>query len=412
MAEYPALAIQSPNIVGNFLGGMQTAQDMQSQQLRNQLLQQQQAQQQAAMQRDEQFRNVLAQSVGPMAAGAAQGPGGDPNAANYLMQGTENPLGGGENFNELVQLDPERAFQFQAMLEQQQQQRMAQLRERAGVAVRSAEFVLKSKDPKRTLELGFPEMVEQLKSQGLELDDLDDDAVRAMAEDVVAQFGPIAGVGPAGPGDGFTLSQGQKRFDAQGREVASVAPAASDTDPNDKRFTRTQALRKEYESRVEGFEAIRSAYENVQNAEANDSGDTQLVLNFMRTISPGIRVQPGERIDDAASVPGIPQQVIGIWNKVVADGKLNGSQRAEIRSQAKRTFETQRRLATESRQRYAQLATTSGLEPGEVVGEDWKPVAEFDVDGRRTFDSEQDAERAGLKKGTRVVINGVAGTWE
>lgn len=411
MPDYPALAIQSPNIVGNFLGGMQTAQDMQAARVRNQLLEQQQAQQQQAMQRDEQFRNILAQSVGPMAAGAAQGPGGDPNASNYLMQGTQNPLGG-DNFNELVALDPERAFQFQQAMQAQQAQREAQLRERAGVAVRAAQFVLKSKDPKRTLELGFPEMVAQLKQQGVELDSLDDETVTAMANDVISQFGPIAGVGPAGPGEGFTLSQGQKRFDAQGNEVASVAPAESDKDPTDKLFARTQSLRKEYGGTVEGFEAIRSAYENVQNAKANDTGDTQLVLNLMRVISPGIRVQPGERIDDVASVPGVPAQVVGVWNKLVNKGKLGPSERAEIRQQAKATYEVQKRLAQESRQRFSNLAKSSGVDPNEVVGEDWKPVAEYDLDGRRTFDSEREAEAAGIKPGTRVVINGVPGTWQ
>lgn len=419
MADYPALALQSPNIVGGFLQGAQVAQDMQSQRVRNQLLMQEQAQRQAAMQRDEQFRNVLAQSVGPMAAQAAASPA--EQASNYLMQGTQNPLVGPspDQFNQLMQLDPERAFQMQAQFEQMRQRRQQELVQRAGQAVRAAQFVAKSKDPKRTLEIGFPEMVEQLKAQGVSLDELDDDMVKAMAGDVIAQFGPIAGVGPAQGENPFAqidpskyTSESVAKFEQTGNYGDLVALTDPDKDPNDKKFSRANTLRNQYDSRVDGFKTIRSAYENVQNAEANDTGDTQLVLNAMRVMSPGLRLQPGERIEDAASVPGVPAGAIQLWNKVVGGGKLNDSQRDEIRSQAKRTYQTQRRLAQEERARYTNLAKTSGLEPYDVVGDDFAPVAEFNAQGVRTFDSIADAEAAGLKPGTPIIVAGRKARWE
>lgn len=426
MAEYPALAIQPANIGGNFLAGRAAAQDEQSANVRNAMLEQQQRAQAQAMQRDEQFRNLLAQSVGPTAAGAAappgapgamppagyEGGGGAPGAASYLAQGMTNPLaGGGDTFNQMLALDPERAVQFQQHFQQQREQEQAQLRERAGVAVRAAQFVLKSKDPKRTLELGFPEMVEQLKAQGIELDDLDDEAVKIMADDVVAQFGPIAGVGPAGAGDPFTLSQGQKRFNADGIEIASVDPAETDTDPTDKVFQRGTTLRKEYDNKRAAFDTIRGAWENVQAAERGDPGDTQLVLNFMRLISPGVRIQPGQAIDDAASVPGVSSTVVGMWNKVIADGHLSDSQRNELRSQARTTFARQEKLAREDRTRYTDLAHDAGVDPKQVVGDDNRST-ETDGQGRRVFSSEADAEAAGLKPGTKVVINGRSATWQ
>lgn len=422
MPELPALAIQHANIAGNFLGGRAAAQDEQHANIRNAMLEQEQRRQAEAMQRDEQFRNLLAQSVGPTAAGAAApmgapGPGGMPGAppeagaASYLGQNMQNPLGSPDVFNQMLAIDPERAVQFQQVFDAQRQAEQAALRERAGVAVRAAQFVLKSKDPKRTLELGFPEMVEQLKGQGIELDDLDDEAVRIMADDVVAQFGPVAGMGPAGGGDPFTLSQGQTRFDAQGNEIASVDPAETDKDPTDKLFQRETALRKEFESRKEGFETMRSAWENVQSAERGDAGDTQLVLNYMRLISPGVRIQPGQAIDDAASVPGVSASVIGMWNKIVGDGKLNDSQRAELRSQARTTFSRQEKLAREARDRYTDLATEAGVNPRNVVGDD-KRSEETDSGGRRVFASEADAEAAGLKPGTKITIGGRPATWE
>lgn len=381
MAEYPALAIQAPNVIGNYLGGMQQAQEMQSQGIRNQLLQDEQAQRAAAMQRDEQFRNILAQSVGPMAAGAAMPPGigqpgmGPPDgyegggAANYLMQGTQNPLGPQLPMNQLMQLDPERAMQFQQAFDAQRQQQMQQLRERAGVSVRAAQFVLKSKDPKRTLEIGFPEMVEQLKSQGTDFETLTDDQVKTMADDVIAQFGPIAGIEPAGGGDPFTLGQGQTRFDANGNEIASVAAAPTDSDPNDKTFKRIADLRKEYRGEVDNFGTIRSAYANVVGSEDSEAGDTQLMTNFMRVIAPGIRVQPGQELD-SQNLPAGVQTGAAIWNKFVNEGRLSPKDRASIRTQAKRTFETQEKLAKEARSRFTKLAERAGGDPWEVVGDD------------------------------------------
>lgn len=419
MNGYPALAIQHADIGGQFLNGVQVAQGQKDSQVRNRMLEQQMAEQEAAQQRDQQFREILAQSVGPTAAGAAAPPG-EPGAASYLAQGMENPLGGASDaFNRMLAIDPERAVQFQQHFDAQRQAREAELRERAGVAVRAAQFVQRSKDPKRTLEIGFPEMVEQLKSQGIELADLDDEAVRIMADDVIAQFGPIAGVGPAQGESPFAKinpadysPESVRAFEQSGNFGDLVALAKPDNDPNDKTFKRQTDLRKEYDNKRGAFETIRSAWENVQAAERGDAGDTQLVLNYMRLISPGIRIQPGQAIDDAASVPGVSAGVIGMWNKIVGDGKLNDSQRNELRSQARTTFARQEKLAREERDRYTELAEADGIEAWKVVGRDKGKSTETDAQGRRVFSSEAEAEAAGLEPGTKIVINGRAATWE
>lgn len=374
---YPALQVRGANVGGAFLGGMQQGQQMQANQLAIQ-------QQQGQMQRDEQFRNILAQSVGPMAAAAAQPPGDPHAAANYLTQATGNPLASGpspEQFNQLLALDPERAYQVAAIQQQQQQLQQQQQREEAGQRVRGAQFVLKSKDPKRTLEIGFPDIVENLRQHGHDFDSLSDDDVRMMAQDVLTHYGPIAGVSPAEGESPFAkinpadyTQESVKAFESSGNAGDLVAREKPGDDPNDKLFTRGNQLRNEYEGKRSGFEVVRSAYANIESAERGDAGDTQLVLNFMRTISPGVRVQPGERIEDAASVPGVPQAAIGMWNKVVGGGKLNDGQRKEIRSQAKRTFETQKKLADELRPRYERLAREAKVDPWSVVGDQAAPA--------------------------------------
>src|SRR5262245_54679693 len=65
--DYPALAVEPPNIGGNFLAGLGAAQDMQAAQMRNQLLQRQQqmaearfAEEQAQGARAHEYQNLLA----------------------------------------------------------------------------------------------------------------------------------------------------------------------------------------------------------------------------------------------------------------------------------------------------------------------------------------------------------------
>jgi hypothetical protein len=257
----------------------------------------------------------------------------------------------------------------QEFQQQQQAQQHAQAVEDAKRAVGKAQFVLTSKEPGQLVKTAFPEVWDQLEQMGEDPENFTPEKWREEASAMVAHYGPIAGVGPAGKGEPFTLAQGQTRFDANGNPVATVAAAPTDKDPNDKLFNRATNLRKEYESHREGFDVMRSAFENVKTAERGDAGDTQLVLNYMRLISPGIRVQPGERIDDAASVPGVPLVAVGMWNKLVGGGKLNDSQRKEIRSQAGTTYKTQERLADEARDRFSGLAKLAGVDPKEVVGD-------------------------------------------
>jgi hypothetical protein len=229
--------------------------------------------------------------------------------------------------------------------------------------------VLKSKDPKRTLEIGFPQMVEQLKSQGVDIDELDDDQVRTMANHVIDQFGPIAGMGPAGDASPVNLAQGAQLVDpTTGRVIAENAAAETDKDPTDKTFTRATKLADDFRSETGGFNTVRSAWENVKSAKAGDAGDTALVLNFMRTISPGIRIQPGEAITDAASVPGVSDKAIGLWNKLVSGGKLSDSQRGELRDQARSSFNTQKALYDKTVKTYRERAKRYGVPEEDVVG--------------------------------------------
>lgn len=366
MADYSVLSqgIRPVNVLGAIQGGQQVRQ--------NNMLMQQQQQEQA---RAQQFNALLGDYLGQNTVNTLTGQGGMPPGA-----GMEYALPGGGSMsaqappvdiNQLYALDPRATMQMQAFQQAQQQAVQAQQLEEAKRAIGKAQFVLASKEPGALVKTAFPEVWQQLVDMGEDPESFTPEKWQSEAEQMIAHYGPMAGVGPAGEGEQFTLGEGQKRFDSQGREIASVAPKVdADKDPNDKLFQRAKSLRGEYDQARGSFDTIRSAWANVQGASEGDAGDTQLVLNYMRLISPGIRLQPGQAIDDAASVPGVSANVIGAWNKLVNGGKLRPSDRADMRQQAKTTFKAQEKLANEARAQYKKLAEIYGVDAEQVIGAD------------------------------------------
>lgn len=148
-------------------------------------LEQQAAQQQAAQQ--QQYNALLAEYLGPeqgaMAAGMQQ----------PAQQAPQNAL-----LSQLYQMDPQRTQQLVQFQQQQQQAAQAQQKQEAEQVVRSAQFVLESQAPKQLMQVAFPQLVDALTEQGVDFKSMDDDQVRELANRTIAQYSPIAGMGPAG----------------------------------------------------------------------------------------------------------------------------------------------------------------------------------------------------------------------
>lgn len=169
--------INHPDIAGARARGIESGQ-------RNRLVAEQAA-------REEQFRNILAESVGPMAASAVQ-PG------NLLAPGSAGISP--EVMQQLMAVDPERATNLLAQQQQigqvQQQQRVEQSRE----ALSRMEYVLQSDSPAEALRLAgrMPngaDLIERMIAIG-EIDSsdgIDDDEARRLAEMAVMSLTPIVG---------------------------------------------------------------------------------------------------------------------------------------------------------------------------------------------------------------------------
>jgi hypothetical protein len=202
---------------------------------------------------------------------------------------------------------------------------------------------------------------------------------------------------------GFTLSEGQKRFDASGKPIASVDPKAT-TKPE--LFDVAAKLRSEYNMQAKDFTGVADAYQRIRDSASNPSaaGDIALLFNYLKVLDPGSTVREGE-FETVASSGGLPSRVQSIYNKMV-DGMLPTGVRADVMNRATTLYKGQEeRFEKRVKQRYEGLARRYGLDPAEVLS---SPNA----GGPQSFASEQEAAAAGLKPGTPIVVNGVSGTWQ
>lgn len=215
---------RGPGIDHNMLAGLgQRANRLFAQGQQNQLVQQQ-------AQRDEQFRNTLAEFIGPDQAAIAQG-GGAPGGAP-----AEIPP---EAMNQLMAIDPERATQLAASQQQQQLVTQQQDQIRYGKALDAMKYVLAAGPGKaaKALEVAghidgndfLGSLVERGVITQEEIDDgITDSEARAWAEYGVLTYAPMAGVGPAAEEDvvPVKVGEGEALINPETGETVYQAPRA------------------------------------------------------------------------------------------------------------------------------------------------------------------------------------------
>lgn len=364
------MEVQTPNIFGSFMAGRQARQGEEQQALQNQFLMRRQQMQEAEFQaqqeqqaRQQQFNQLAGEFLGPQTVDMAGG----------LQAGAQPPQGAPArpSFSQLAALDPARAMQLQQFQAQQQAVQQAQQQEQAKTAVLKAQYVLRSESPATLLRIGFPDFVQQLQEGGMDVDALDDDQVRSIAENVIAQFGPMAGIAPAAEGgEQFTLSEGQVRFDAQGRPIASVDKQPSAEDAN-RGFNRANVLRDEFTSLTKDYAAVQASFDTIKSVAAKPSaaGDISLLTAYMRMIDPGSTVREGE-FATAQNAGGVPQKIIARYNNLLSGERLEDSQRADFVSQARNMLAGRKQQYDKTRSKYKTLAKRAEVDPIDVIGED------------------------------------------
>lgn len=195
----------------------------------------------------------------------------------------------------------------------------------------------------------------------------------------------------------------------QGRIAAARRPevVVKPTDPRTikaDQFRNENALRDEYTAQTASFRTINDAYKKIMSTADTGAGDMSLLYQYVKLLDPGSVVRESEFATAAAS-GSFGEQVKGAAERILKGTRLPNSLRQSFRNEATNIFNQQKASADETAARYRQLAVDYGLDPTRVVpGTD------------KSYANEAEAEaafKAGrLKKGDRIVVNGVSGVWE
>lgn len=82
---------------------------------------------------------------------------------------------------------------------------------------------------------------------------------------------------------------------------------------------------------VKLYQEVKSGYERVRTSAVQNTGagDVGLVYGYMKMLDPGSVVREGE-FATAESTAGLPQQIVGLYNKLISGERLTPSQKAQF----------------------------------------------------------------------------------
>jgi hypothetical protein len=208
----------------------------------------------------------------------------------------------------------------------------------------------------------------------------------------------------------------QKRFVAipgyeeqQGRIAAARRPDVV-IKPTDERLVRGQqfsnenTLRDEYTAQTANFRVITDAYKKIMTTADTGAGDMSLLYQYVKLLDPGSVVRESEFATAAAS-GSFGDQIQGAAQRIATGKRLTPELKAQFRNEAQNIFDQQQSSANQTAEQYRRLAIDYGLDPMRVVPGSAKSYA-TEAEADAAFKSGK------LKKGDRIVVNGVSGVWE
>lgn len=278
--------------------------------------------------------------------------------------------------------------------------------------IAAAGYVIESQAPKREAEQRYPQIVQQMREQGIDWDSLSDDDVRQIASEYRNQLSAKAGIAPperferiegprgsviskssrtgelkqvVGPDNTETARRSSfrpataqeisarglpKGTTAQVDEVTGRFDVVNKPDQN-LEFARADKLRDEYNAQSKDFTIVGDAYQRLQSLGQDPSaaGDLALIFSFMKILDPGSVVREQE-FANAQNAAGVPDQVRALYNRVLTGERLPPKQRADFLNQARNLYKGQATRQKVIRKRYENLATKAGVDVDYVVGED------------------------------------------
>lgn len=127
-------------------------------------------------------------------------------------------------------------------------------------------------------------------------------------------------------------------------------------------------LRKEVNTLLKDFFQVADANARVDAAGKNPSGagDLALIFNFMKMLDPGSTVREGE-FATAAQSAGIPQRVVGLYNRIIDGARLGNEQRVDFLDRAASLFDAALQEATKTANAFERIAIDNGVNVNNVL---------------------------------------------
>lgn len=163
----------------------------------------------------------------------------------------------------------------------------------------------------------------------------------------------------------FTLSPGQKRFDSQGRVIASGGE-----DPKQKKeeFDQAARIRGEFTKQSKRFVDVRDAYGRIIESSKDPSaaGDLSLIFNYMKMLDPESVVRESE-FATAANSAGVPEQIRAKYNKILSGERLSPATRADFVGRSNKLFQRQLGTQRKMEKRFGAIAKRFKLKPEDTI---------------------------------------------
>lgn len=174
-----------------------------------------------------------------------------------------------------------------------------------------------------------------------------------------------------------TLKEGEKLGILEPDPANPKSPGNFKTiadNPKNEAFKDEHQLRGELSQQptVKNFSEVKSGYQRMtEGREINDNkgsgaGDLAIVYGYMKMLDPTSVVREGE-FATAEKTAGIPQQVVGLYNKVISGERLPPAVREEFMKMAGGLYQRNLADVTKIQDQYRQLAIRNKLNPNNVI---------------------------------------------